>query len=94
MVHAGEGDRPRRSGGRLLTTNLVQDSNSPLADVQNGPAPRTDARHKFTISAILQAPWGITVSPVFRYRSALPMHAGDNGQPEHRVGQIGFRFVF
>ena len=57
-----------------LTTNLVQDSNSPLADVQNGPAARTDARHKFTISAILQAPWGITVSPVFRYRSALPMH--------------------
>ena len=57
-----------------LTTNLVQDSTNPLGDVQLGPAARTDARHKFTISAIIQAPWGITVAPVFRYRSALPMH--------------------
>jgi hypothetical protein len=57
-----------------LTTNLVQDSNDPLGDVQLGPAARTDARHKITLSAIFQAPWGVTVSPVFRYRSALPMH--------------------
>jgi hypothetical protein len=57
-----------------LTTNLVQDSTNPLADVQNGPAARTDARHKVTISAIIQAPWGITVSPIYRYRSALPLH--------------------
>jgi hypothetical protein len=57
-----------------LTTNLVQDSTNPLSDVQNGPAARTDARHKVTLSAIIQAPWGITVAPVFRYRSALPMH--------------------
>ncbi|HEU4890991.1 MAG TPA: TonB-dependent receptor [Vicinamibacterales bacterium] len=57
-----------------LTTNLVQDSFNPLGDVQDGPAARSDARHKMTISAILNAPWGITVAPVFRYRSALPMH--------------------
>jgi hypothetical protein len=57
-----------------LTTNLVQDSFNPLGDVQDGPAARTDARHKMTISAIINAPWGITVAPVFRYRSALPMH--------------------
>lgn len=57
-----------------LTTNLVQDSTKPLADVQSGPAARTDARHKVTLSAIIQAPWGITVSPFYRYRSALPMH--------------------
>ena len=31
-----------------LTTNLVQDSFNPLGDVQDGPAARTDARHKFT----------------------------------------------
>jgi hypothetical protein len=57
-----------------LTTNLVQDSNNPFADVQNGPAARSDARHKFTISAVIQAPYGISVSPIFRMRSALPMH--------------------
>jgi hypothetical protein len=57
-----------------LTTNLVQDSTVPFADVQDGPAARTDARHKFTISAIIQAPWSITISPVYRFRSALPIH--------------------
>jgi hypothetical protein len=57
-----------------LTTNLVQDATQPLADVQLGPAARTDARHKVTISAIIQAPWGVTISPVYRFRSATPMH--------------------
>jgi len=57
-----------------LTSNLVQDSTNPFADVQFGPSARTDARHRVTISAILQAPWGVTVSPIYRYRSALPLH--------------------
>ena len=57
-----------------LTTNLVQDSTNPFADVQDGPGMRSDARHKITLSAVIQAPWGITVSPIFRYRSALPMN--------------------
>ena len=57
-----------------LTTNLVQDSTNPFGDVQDGPAARTDARHKVTISAIIQAPYSITISPIFRYRSALPIH--------------------
>jgi outer membrane receptor protein involved in Fe transport len=57
-----------------LTTNLVQDSTNPFAADQYGPAARTDSRHKVTISAIIQAPWGITVSPIYRYRSALPLH--------------------
>ena len=57
-----------------LTTNLVQDSTNPFADVQDGPAARTDARHKVTLSAVIQAPWGITVSPIYRFRSALPIH--------------------
>jgi hypothetical protein len=57
-----------------LTTNLVQDAADPLADVQWGPANRSDARHKLTLSAILQLPYGFTVSPVFRYRSAYPLH--------------------
>ena len=57
-----------------LTTNLVQDSTKPFADVQDGPAARTDARHTVTLSAIIQAPWGLNVSPIYRFRSALPMH--------------------
>ncbi len=57
-----------------LTTNLVQDSVDPLNDVQWGPSARTDARHKVTISAVVNLPWGIYASPVFRYRSALPVH--------------------
>ena len=57
-----------------LTTNLVQDSTNPYADVQYGPAARTDARHKVTISAVIQAPYGINISPIYRYRSALPAH--------------------
>jgi hypothetical protein len=56
-----------------LTTNLVQDSTNPFADVQWGPSQRTDARHKFTVSAVFELPWTINVSPIFRYRSALPM---------------------
>jgi carboxypeptidase family protein/TonB-dependent receptor-like protein len=57
-----------------LTTNLVQDSTNPLADVQNGPAARSDKRHQLSLSAIIQAPYSITISPIFRYRSALPIH--------------------
>jgi hypothetical protein len=57
-----------------LTTNLVQDATNPLADVQSGPAARTDSRHKVTISAVLEMPGGVTVSPIYRFRSALPLH--------------------
>ena len=57
-----------------LTTNLVQDSTNPYADVQDGPGMRSDARHRVTLSAVIQAPWAITISPIFRYRSALPMN--------------------
>lgn len=56
-----------------LTTNMVQDATNPLADVQWGPTQRTDARHKITISAVFEAPFGINVAPIFRYRSALPL---------------------
>jgi outer membrane receptor protein involved in Fe transport len=57
-----------------LTTNLVQDATKPYADVQWGPAGRTDSRHKVTISAVFEVPWGISIAPMFRYRSALPLH--------------------
>ncbi len=55
-----------------LDANLIQDVNQPFADVQNAPSTRTDARHRVSLSAIVQAPWGIQVAPIFSYRSALP----------------------
>ena len=56
-----------------LDQNYIQDVNNPLADVQNAPGIRTDARHRISISAVVQAPWGIQVAPFFLYRSALPI---------------------
>jgi hypothetical protein len=57
-----------------LTTYLVQDASDPFADVQWGPSARTDARHKVTLSAVIELPGGFYVSPIFRYRSALPLN--------------------
>jgi hypothetical protein len=58
-----------------IAQNLVQDVRDPFADVQQGPSSRTDARHRFTLSAIIEAPWGIRVAPVYMRRSALPTHS-------------------
>ncbi len=43
----------------------------PGCDACSGPL-NTDARHRFTIAGFYRAPWGISVSSIFRYRSALP----------------------
>ena len=56
-----------------LDANNIQDATNPTADVNVGPATRTDARHRVSISAVIQAPWGIQVSPFFLYRSGLPL---------------------
>jgi outer membrane receptor protein involved in Fe transport len=56
-----------------LNINNIQNHLDPYADVQFGPSGRSDARHRTTISAVWQAPWDITVAPIFRYRSALPV---------------------
>ena len=53
-----------------LTTNLVQNSFDPYGDVQLGPAARTDARHKITLSAVIQLPWG------FYCLAGLPLPLG------------------
>ena len=58
-----------------IVGNLVQDVRDPFADVQQGPSTRTDARHRITLSAIIEAPWGIRVSPIYMRRSALPTHS-------------------
>ena len=57
-----------------LDQNLVQDVRDPFGAVQNAPSMRTDARHRVTVSAIYEAPFAINVSPIFSYRSALPVH--------------------
>jgi hypothetical protein len=54
--------------------NLIQDITDPFADVQLGPSARTDSRHAVTISAIVRAPWDVSVAPIVFYRSALPVH--------------------
>jgi hypothetical protein len=56
-----------------LTYYMVQDATRPFDAVQWGPSQRADARHKITLSAIIEAPGGITVSPIFRFRSALAL---------------------
>jgi hypothetical protein len=61
------------NGADELSTGNIQNHLDPFSDVQFGPAGRTDARHRSTISAIIQAPWGISIAPIWRYRSALPV---------------------
>ncbi len=43
----------------------------PGCDACSGPL-NTDAKHRFTLSAIYRAPWEVVVAGIFRYRSALP----------------------
>ena len=58
-----------------IVQNLVQDVRDPFAAVQDAPSARTDARHRVTLSAVLEAPLGFRVSPIFMYRSSLPVHS-------------------
>lgn len=58
-----------------VAADLLQDVRDPFADVQLAPSTRTDSRHQITISAVVQAPWDITVAPIVFYRSALPTHS-------------------
>ena len=60
-----------------IVQNLIQDIADPFGDVQQGPSARTDSRHMISISGIIQAPFGVSVAPIFHYRSALPVHTFD-----------------
>ena len=57
-----------------IASNLIQNISDPFGPVQQGPSARTDSRHAVTISAIVQAPYGINIAPIIMYRSALPVH--------------------
>jgi hypothetical protein len=62
------------SAGDELNSNNLQDSTQLYDDPRvNGPSQRTDARHSGSVSAVWQAPWGMTVAPVFFWRTALPV---------------------
>ena len=61
--------RPTTSS--MPTTSRMRPTRSPTCNV--GPSTRTDARHRVSLSAVVQAPWGIQVAPFFIYRSALPI---------------------
>ena len=60
-----------------LVQNLIENILDPFSDVQQGPSARTDSRHNVSITAIVQAPYGINVAPIFIYRSPLPMHTAE-----------------
>ena len=86
------------NGADELNVQNIQNHLDPLADVQFGPSGRTDARHKATISVVWQAPWGITVSPVFRYRSALPINTTqgldlNNNLANNEITDTAFKFT-
>jgi len=61
-----------------LDSNNIIDITDPFGDVQFGPARRSDARHRFTASAVFEIPWGFQVSPIFRFQSALPVWIIEN----------------
>jgi outer membrane receptor protein involved in Fe transport len=51
--------------------DVPADPLNPLCEKCIGPL-NTDARHRVTLSGVYRAPWGISLSGMFRYRSALP----------------------
>ena len=67
------------TAGDELNANNLQDAEQLYDDPRVfGPTSRTDSRHAGTIAAVIQAPWGITVSPFFIFRSALPVSIIEN----------------
>jgi hypothetical protein len=64
-----------------VAQNIIQNVADPFNAMQNAPSTRTDARHRVTISAIVEAPFGIRVAPVIFYRSALPVTTIDQQDP-------------
>jgi hypothetical protein len=73
-----------------INQNLIENIFDPFGEVQQGPSARTDARHAVTVSAIVRAPYGIDVAPIFLYRSALPLHTFE-GVDLNRDGVVNDR---
>jgi hypothetical protein len=69
------GYQPDLRRGRDVSVNPLD----PLCNACSGPL-NTDARHRLTLAVVYSAPFGITTSGFFRYRSATPVliHAGED----------------
>src|SRR5206468_3035484 len=66
------------TGVDQLNTANIQDPNNPFdAPVQFGPTTDTDARHRINLSATFQLPGDFRISPIFLWRSALPVATVD-----------------
>ncbi len=61
------GHQPDLAIGRDVSFNPL----NPLCDACFGPL-NTDSRHRVTFAGQYSAPWGVNVSGIYRYRSALP----------------------
>jgi outer membrane receptor protein involved in Fe transport len=61
-----------------LDSNNIVDITDPFGDVQYGPSARTDARHRLNITGVFEVPGGFQISPIFRFRSALPVWIIEN----------------
>ena len=72
------GYEPSLRGARDVSIDPL----NPLCGACFGPL-NTDARHRFTLSVVYQAPWGINVSSMFRYRSATPYTVFRADDPNH-----------
>ena len=69
-----------------LNSANIQDPNNPFdAPIQNGPTTDTDARHRISLSAIFELPGGFQLSPIYYFRSALPVALVD-GRDLNRDG--------
>jgi carboxypeptidase family protein/TonB-dependent receptor-like protein len=57
-----------------LDASLIQNALNPFDDPRVlGPNNLTDARHRITVSAVVQTPGGIQISPIWLFRTALPV---------------------
>jgi outer membrane receptor protein involved in Fe transport len=61
-----------------LDSNNIVDVTDPYSDVQLGPSRRSDARHRLNITGVFEVPGGFQVSPIFRFRSSLPVWLIEN----------------
>jgi hypothetical protein len=81
-----------------IALNLIQDITDPFGPVQQAPSGRTDSRHQISMSAVVEAPGGIHIAPVFFYRSALPVHTSEgvdlnaDGNPNDRTS-MAYRYT-
>ena len=60
----------RRATDEFIGDDIV-DIFEPFDDRQEGPT-NSDARHRITMSGVWSPGWGVTVAPIFRYRSKTP----------------------